>query len=111
MSRIRALSGAAAFRRVLDDGRRVRRDGLLVAAAPAPAGSGVRLGLTVGRRVGPATVRNAVKRRLRTAVTALGLDGDVDVVIRAEPEVSSRKFADVQADLSRALAAALPEDA
>ena len=109
MSRLRSLSGADAFRRVFQQGRKARRDGITVAAAPGAAGAGVRIGFTVGRRVGPATVRNIVKRRLRMAFRAAQVGGDVDVVVRVDKEVSSKSYASLEADLRAAVTAALPD--
>ncbi len=68
-----------AFPRSVDEG-----------AAPAsPEGSAIpRLGVSVGRRVGGAVVRNRVKRLLREAFWAVApeLPGTYDYVVVARPE-------------------------
>jgi ribonuclease P protein component len=60
------LSGGAAFRAVNDARVRKHRGPLTCFAIPNDLGE-PRLGMSVGRRVGSAVRRNAIKRRLRDA--------------------------------------------
>lgn len=76
------------FRRVFDGGRS-RSDGdLIVYARPREEGGPARLGLVVGRKFGPAVLRNAVKRRYREAFRIAGPrlpEGHDLVVLPARP--------------------------
>ena len=92
----RRLSRSAEFDRVYRHGRTAAGRHLVVHAFPrAEAGAsasdgdeGVRLGVSVGRRVGGAVVRNRVKRLLREAFWSLDADlpPDHDYVIVARAE-------------------------
>jgi ribonuclease P protein component len=88
----RRLSRSAEFDRVYRHGRSASTRHLVVYAFPrssdsAASAEGARLGVSVGRRVGGAVVRNRVKRLLREAFWALEdvpLDHDYVIVARAE---------------------------
>ncbi|EIM27697.1 ribonuclease P protein component [Microvirga lotononidis] len=70
------------------------------------SGLGLRFGLTVTKRVGHATERNRIKRRLRAALPAAGQDYaniDADVVIIGRRDILSADFALLIDDLRRAL--------
>ena len=68
---------------------------------------GVRIGYTCSKKVGNAVARNRAKRRLREIARAtLPLEGRVgwDYVLDGRKHATAtRTFADLQADLSRAL--------
>lgn len=77
---------------VVRRGRRARSGGLVVHVAgrdPAPGVQGPRLAFVAPRTVGPAVVRNRVRRRLQEQLRALHRDGalvgDVDLVVRLLP--------------------------
>lgn len=74
----------------------------------ATAGRGLRLGFTLTRKVGHATERNRIRRRLR-AVAALAAppfaDLPVDVVVIGRRQAIGAPFPVLVDDLSRALAA------
>jgi len=72
------------------------------------SGLGLRFGLTVTKRVGHATERNRIKRRLRAAIPTAGRDYamiDADVVIIGRRDILSADFEMLIDDLRRALRA------
>jgi ribonuclease P protein component len=81
-------------------------DGLVVVKALPNGLSFSRYGLSVGRRLGGAVVRNRVKRRLREILRSTQLKPGWDIVFIARPPAASANFAglgkSVQALLSRA---------
>jgi ribonuclease P protein component len=81
-------------------------DGLVVVKALPNGLSFSRYGLSVGRRLGGAVVRNRVKRRLREILRSTQLKPGWDIVFIARPPAASASFAglgkSVQALLSRA---------
>jgi len=82
------LSRSAEFERVYRQGRSVGNRFLVLYAFPREDDQGVRLGLTVPRKVGGAVDRNRVKRLLREAFGGeVGrVPADHDVVLVARPE-------------------------
>ncbi|MBM6578703.1 ribonuclease P protein component [Microvirga sp. BT689] len=72
------------------------------------SGLGLRFGLTVTKRVGHATERNRIKRRLRAAIPTAGQDYltiDADVVVIGRRDILSADFDVLIDDLRRALRA------
>jgi ribonuclease P protein component len=69
------------------------------------AGARPQVGFIVGRTVGPAVVRNRVRRRLRHLLHAhlAELPIGASVVVRAHPEAATRTSAVLGADLGQAL--------
>ncbi|QMU79897.1 ribonuclease P protein component [Streptacidiphilus sp. PB12-B1b] len=67
--------------------------------------SPARAGFVVSKAVGPAVVRNRVKRRLRHLVAARisGLPAGSLVVVRALPPAGTADYADLERDLDSAL--------
>ncbi|HVH69897.1 MAG TPA: ribonuclease P protein component, partial [Candidatus Dormibacteraeota bacterium] len=65
---------------------------------------GSRVGITVGRVMGKATVRNRIKRRVRAAVTENleRLTRPVDVVINPKKVALDMEFARLSAEVARA---------
>lgn len=87
------LSRSGDFDRVYRDGRSFANRHLVLYSFPRPEGGGadVRLGISVGRKVGGAVERNAVKRALREAFWSLDaeLPADHDFVLVARPDAAS----------------------
>jgi ribonuclease P protein component len=75
-----------------------------------PADGGVRVAYAVGRRVGPAVVRNRVRRRLRAAVREIDRSGaglaDGAYLIAVRPAAADSTYRELRDDLARACAAA-----
>jgi ribonuclease P protein component len=99
------LKKSADFRRVY--GSRHRRDGRLVAVYSRPNQlSHPRFGFSVSTKVGGATVRNAVKRRLREAcrqwLQEAGSDG-IDLVLVARPEAARVAFGELSGEVKALL--------
>ena len=70
------------------------------------SGLGLRFGLTVTKRVGHATERNRIKRRLRAAIPTAGRDYatiDADIVVIGRRDILSADFDVLIDDLRRAL--------
>jgi len=102
------LSGARAFGLVFREGRRVGGKAMVLYVLPGSAAE-PRLGLSVGRRVGKATVRNAVKRRLREVFRLLlpELEQPVDIVVVPLAALRSGRHADLEAEFRELLQRAL----
>ena len=97
------------FRAALSRGSRAGRPlisgHLLVRSADEPA----RVGFVVTRKVGPAVVRNRVKRRLRHLARGRlrSLPGGSLLVLRAHPSAAAARQEDLAAELDLVLAALL----
>lgn len=94
------LSRSLDYRAVFDARVKASRGPLTVFVLPNGLGH-PRLGLSVGRRVGNAVRRNAVKRRLREAFRHLAAEWpepwpglDIVVTVRAHPPVSALVYAE-----------------
>jgi ribonuclease P protein component len=83
------LSRSAEFERVYRESRSQSNRYLVLYAFPREDAEGVRLGLTVPRKVGGAVERNRVKRVLREAFDAEAgvIPANHDIVIKARPDV------------------------
>lgn len=108
----RRLSRSGDFDRVYRDGRSHANRFVVVYSFPRAGGDEPRLGISVGRKVGGAVVRNQVKRLLRDAFWASGdgLPDGYDFVIVARPEMatvaSERGAAGVEEELREVLESA-----
>lgn len=91
-----------AFKRVYRFGRR-ERTALFTLVWLANGRAGGRFGITVSRRVGPAVVRNRLKRIAREALRRRTPQlGGVDLVVDVRPAAAAPD-APLRADLDRAL--------
>lgn len=103
--RIRARS---AFGRLSAEGRRARAGALWCSVLFDPPGTSTppRVAFSVGRALGPAVVRNTVRRRLRAAAQALqtqGLLPSGEYLIGARPPAAGASYAELSSDLERML--------
>ena len=97
-------------------GKRVATPGFVLLVRPRGDGEALmRVGFTVTKKVGNAPERNRIKRRLRAAARACGVQflPQHDYVLVGRREALSEPFAKVVADLSSAIAKvhAVPRDA
>jgi ribonuclease P protein component len=69
--------------------------------------STARFGFTVTKRMGKATVRNRIRRRLKAAIREVAAEHarpGLDYVVFARPAAAERPFADLRSDLITAFA-------
>ena len=100
------LSRSAEFERVYRSSTSHGNRYLVLYAFPREDEEGVRLGLTVPRKVGGAVDRNRIKRLLREAFDREGtqIPANHDVVIKARPDVHELAERDGLEGVSAALA-------
>jgi ribonuclease P protein component len=87
------------FSEVMRNGRRARHRVLHLVALHTGAPS-TRVGLSVGRQVGGAVVRNRLKRRLRMIVHGLNWRPGFDVVVLARPGAESETLEEISSVLA-----------
>lgn len=95
----------ATFAELRRNGRRARAGPLSLTWLGAAAGtSPPRVAYAIGRPVGPAVVRNRLRRRLRAAVTELAPDmAPGAYLVAASPRAAEASFAELRAHLAAAL--------
>lgn len=97
----------ADFQRVYQKGRRQFTGNMTVffLRRDVPPAGGLRVGMTVGKVLGGAVVRNRIRRRMREAVrlAAVGDVGSIDVVFNPRKSVLELPFAELQGEVTRAL--------
>jgi ribonuclease P protein component len=59
-----------------------------------------RFGYAIPKRVGPAVIRNKLRRRLREALRSLPLHEGYDVVVSVRPEAAGASYYDLKQELS-----------
>ncbi len=96
----------ADYQRVYKDGKRQSLPLMTYFFAPRAA-SGSRVGLTAGKVLGNAVVRNRIKRRMRAAVRLhrAELTGDVDLILHPRKTVLEAEFSAIERDVLRAFRA------
>jgi ribonuclease P protein component len=101
------LTRPLSFRHAVKAGRRSSARTLVthLAGAERATGAQARVGFVVSKGVGPAVVRNKVKRRLRHAARAriALLPADALLVVRAQPAAAEASYEELAADLDRCL--------
>ncbi|TVQ87322.1 MAG: ribonuclease P protein component [Deltaproteobacteria bacterium] len=100
------LRKRADFLRVQRSGarRKLRHTVVCLTVRADPKLCPARFGLTVSRKVGPAVVRNRVKRRLREAIRRQrGPLAGIDVVFIALPSAAQASYAALCTDVQRGL--------
>ncbi len=101
------LTRPLSFRHAVKAGRRSAGRALVthLAVAEPPTGAPARVGFVVSKAVGPAVVRNRVKRRLRHAARdrIAVLAPDALLVVRAQPAAATASYQELAAELDRCL--------
>ena len=101
------IRSATDFQRLQTDGRTRAQQSLLIRFRRNGLET-TRYGISTGRRIGNAVVRNRVRRRLRTILGKLGtrVGAGWDVLIVTRPSAAVASQADLEAVLSRLLGSA-----
>lgn len=113
LSRANRLTAGRMFAPTIREGRRAGTRRLVVHLDPAPAAradaTAPLVGFVVSKAVGPAVVRNRVRRRLRHLARERleSLPGSAVLVVRALPPSAQASSEDLAQDLDRALARVL----
>ena len=102
VSRDRGLRRSQDFDSARSRGKRAGNSILLVTSAPNDLDH-MRFGLAVGKRVGNATVRNTVKRRIRESIRLLDVSGSSDIIVSARPDAATADYSAIQASLASLL--------
>ena len=102
--RIGRVRTRASFTALSAAGRRARAGVLRVTAVVGEPEDLPCLAFAVGKAVGPAVVRNRLRRRLRAAAAELG-PAPGTYLIAADPAAARSSYAELRADLASALSA------
>ena len=92
------------FARLTREGHRSRAGVLWCTAVLDPSLSPPRVAFAIGRAIGPAVVRNRVRRQVRAIVTSMDLPPGA-YLIGARPGVAGRSFGELRNDLERMMPA------
>lgn len=89
------------FSRVFHEGQSKANRQFVVYQLPKPSQPHFRIGISVGKKIGNAVHRNAVKRKIRQAVTELKpyIKADVDFIVIARKPVDTMSTAEVKKSL------------
>ena len=103
LSRTHRLTDPDSFRVAVRQGRRAGTSRLVVHLWHGDGLDPARIGFVVSKAVGPAVVRNRVKRRLRHLARELlrDLPGSAVLVVRANPAAAEATYQELGADLGR----------
>lgn len=104
MRRYASLRRSGDFSRLKARGRRITSGALTVYRAdPCPSDATSVVGITVGKHVGGAVVRNTVRRRLAALLRDALAGRRVRLLVIARRAAASAPFAQLRNDLERAL--------
>lgn len=90
----------SAFTRLACEGRRTRAGVLWCTYIPDPSASPPRVAYALGRAIGPAVVRNQLRRRLRALLDDVSLPPGL-YLIGAQPDAAQRSGSELAFDLNR----------
>lgn len=93
------------FQRVFKQGKSCANRKFVVYTLTKKENQHFRVGLSVGKKIGNAVVRNRIKRQLRAALYQLKdqLQSDQDFIIIARPAVKDLPMSEIQANLIHVL--------
>ena len=97
----------SAFTRLAREGRRTRAGVLWCTYIPDPAAMPPRVAYALGRAIGPAVVRNRLRRRLRAALENISLPPGL-YLIGAQPTAAHRSQSELLFDLGRLVGSIRP---
>jgi ribonuclease P protein component len=100
------IHGRRTFERLRREGRRVGTEHLWCRFLPDPTAAPPRVGFAIGRTVGPAVVRNRVRRRLRALLAAMSANGELPpgwLLIGVQPSARELTYDALGAELRRLL--------
>ena len=90
----------SAFARLAREGRRTRAGVLWCTYIPDPSASPPRVAYALGRAIGPAVVRNRLRRQLRALLDEVSLPPGL-YLIGAQPIATQRSRSELAFDLAR----------
>ena len=93
----------SAFTRLALEGKRTRAGVLWCTYVPDPDAMPPRVAYALGRAIGPAVVRNRLRRQLQAHLRASSLPGGL-YLIGAQPSAVQRSFVELEFDLRRLVA-------
>ena len=93
----------SAFTRLANEGQRTRAGVLWCTYIPDPVATPPRVAYALGRAIGPAVVRNRLRRRLRAMVTTSTLPPGF-YLIGAQPTAVQRSRSELEFDLLKLVA-------
>jgi ribonuclease P protein component len=104
MRRYASLRRSGEFSRLRQRGRRIATGALTVYRAdPYPSDETSKVGITVGKPVGGAVVRNTVRRRVAAILREALAGRRLRVLVVARPAAAAAPFSQLRNDLQRAL--------
>lgn len=93
----------SAFTRLAHEGKRTRAGVLWCTYVPDPDAMPPRVAYALGRAIGPAVVRNRLRRRLQALLAASSLPAGL-YLIGAQPAAARRSFVELEFDLRQLVA-------
>lgn len=102
------ISDRSSFQELRRHGRRARRGPLVATYAADPGGRPPRVGFTIGKAAGGATVRNRIRRRLRAALREELVAGRLPAgtyVLGGSAELATLPWDELRSVVRRTLAA------
>lgn len=93
------------FQKVFVTGKSTANRNFVVYVLPKEEQAHFRVGISVGKKVGNAVCRNAVKRKIRASLQQMGdhLLSEVDFIVIARPSVALLSFQEVYSNLQHVL--------